>query len=345
MKYALEEDLLLKRFLLGELSEGERGELEERLFADPAYFKQFRAAEDELTDEYLYGDLDADERERFESFFLTTPERRESFRVAKALKQYIAKNADEAALSGAATLTDTAAPSGTHARAEAAHVPRPEKRSFFDFLRVPALRSSLAAAVLIVAVGGLWFLVRTSLRERPDPTLKANTSDPRPTPTQLAQATPEQSNRGPIAPPTPPENSNGDATNKDGGVRAPKPRRTHSRVASFAIFLSTQVRSEDNENDSNKVNIPANASVIELRIPLTVDSHRDRYRVALQTDDGELVKSWPNLKPAKGRGKEGPTLFVNIPASTLTQQNYRLLLATADGHPISIRPFKVTRQP
>lgn len=338
MKYALEEDLLLKRFLLGELSDGERGEIEERLFADPSYFRQFRAAEDELTDEYLYGDLAADERARFESFFLTTPERRESFRVAKALKQYIAKNADEAALSGAATLTDAAAPSGTNARADAAHVPRPEKRSFFDFLRIPALRFSLAAAVLIVAVLGLWLLVSTSLRERPDPTLKANTSDPRPTPTQLAQATPEQSNRGPIAPPTPPENSNGDATNKNGGVKTPKqPRHAPLRFYTASILPGGPVRGGDG---GNEVKVPADADIVTLRI-LLVNDDGDRYRVTLQTDEGERLKSWANLKPSKG--KTGKTVIVNVPASTLTQQNYRLILAPNDAT-ISIFHFKVTRQ-
>lgn len=339
MKHALEEDLLLKRFLLGELSDGERGEIEERLFADPAYFRQFRAAEDELTDEYLYGDLADDERERFESFFLTTPERRESFRIAKALKRYIAKNADEAALSGASTLTDAAAPSGTNARADAAHVPRPEKRPFFDFLRVPALRFSLAAAaVLIVAVLGLWLLVRTSSRERPDPTLKANTSDPQPTPTQLVQSTPEQSNPGPIAPPTPPENSNGDATNKNGGVKTPKqPRRARLRFYTATILPLVSVRGGDG---GNEVNVPADADVVTLRIRLGTDGG-DRYRVTLQTDEGERLKSWANLKPFKG--KTGKTIIVNVPASTLTQQNYRLILAASNGDPSTFH-FKVTRQ-
>ncbi|HEV7892237.1 MAG TPA: hypothetical protein VGP08_16440 [Pyrinomonadaceae bacterium] len=341
MKHALEEDLLLKRFLLGELPEGGRGEVEERLFSDPEYFRQFRAAEDELTDEYLYGDLDADERERFETYFLTTPERRESLRIARALKQYIAKNATDAALAAAATLTGAAKLSDTNARADA--VPRREKSSFFDFLRLPALRFSLAAvAVLIVAVG-LWLFLRTTVRDKPDPTLKANTSDPRPSPTQLAQSTPEQNdNRAPIAPPTPPENPNGDAV-KDGGVRTPKPpRQTHSRVYSFLILPLGQVRGEGDENDANEVNIATDAGTVNLRIPLIADSGRGLYRVTLRTDAGKRVKSWGNLKPADG--ETGRTVSVNVPASTLTQPSYRLVLAAANGSTISTLHFKVTRQ-
>lgn len=330
MKHTLEEDTLLKKFLLGELSHVERGEVEERLFADPEYFTRFRAAEDELTDEYLYGDLDAAERERFETYFLSTPERRESLRVAMALKQYIAKNAH----APAAELTDTAA------RADAARAPRPEKRSFFDFLRAPALRFSLAAAAVLIAAAGLWLLLRTTRRDRPDPALQANTSAPRPTPTQeVAHATPDQSNRGPIAPPTPPDNSNGDA-NRDGGVKPPKPpRQAPSLVYSFLILPLGQVRGE---GDGNEVNIPSDAGAVNLRIPLLAAPGRGRYRVTLQTDAGTDIKSWANLRPAEG--DTGQTVSVNIPASTLTRQSYRLLLAAQPGDTIGTFHFKVTRQ-
>lgn len=340
MKHALEEDLLLKRFLLGELPEGERGEVEERLFSDPEYFRLFRAAEEELTDEYIYGDLDAGERDRFERYFLTTPERRESLRVARALKQYISRNAhaaDAAELGDAATLADT------NARADAARVLRPEKKSFFDFLRAPALRFPLAAAAVLIVAVGLWLLARTALRDKTEPTLQANTADPRPTPAQVAQATPEQRDRTPVVQttPTPADNSNGGAS-KDGGVKPPKPpRQTPSRVYSFLILPLGQVR-DDGGGQQNEVSLPADAGVVKLRIPLIADSGRRRYRVTLQTDAGKRVKSWPNLKPA--RGETGRTVNVNVSASALTQQNYRLVLAAANGDAVGTFHFKVTRQ-
>ncbi|HVF67065.1 MAG TPA: hypothetical protein VM914_05355 [Pyrinomonadaceae bacterium] len=338
MKHALEEDLLLKRFLLGEASDVERGEVEERLFTDPEYFRQFRAAEDELTDEYLYGDLDADERGRFETYFLTTPERRESLRVAKALKQYITKNAHAPAaeLADAAELTDASA------RANVVPASRPEKKSFFDLLRLPALRLPLAAAAVLLAALGLWLLLRTTARDKPDPSLKANTSDTRPTPQEIAQATPAQGDPTPVVPPTPAENSNGDA-NKDGNVKPPKPpRQTPSRVYSFLILPLGQVRSDGRENDVNEVSLPADAGTVNLRIPLIADPARGRYRVTLQTDAGRRVKSWANLTPAEG--DTGRTVNVNVPAQTLTRQNYRLVLAAQSGGIISTFHFKVTRQ-
>lgn len=333
MKHALEEDMLLRRFLLGELPEGERGGVEERLFADPEYFRQFRVAEDELIDEYLYGDLNDDERESFETYFLTTPEHRESLRIARALKQYISKNA----AAPSAELADASALTGANARADAAL--RPEKSSFFDFLRIPALRFSLAAAAVVIVAVGLWLLLRTTQRDKPDTPLQANTSDPRPSPTQFAQSTPEQVNRAPITNTTPVVNSNGDGV-KDGGVRTPKPpRRTASRVYAFLILPLGQVRGDGEENE---VRLPADARAVNLRIPLIADSGRGRYRVTLQTDAGGNIRSWANLRPAES--DTGRIVSVNVPASTLTQQNYRLVLASATGDTISTFHFKVTRQ-
>ena len=337
MKHALEEDLLLRRFLLGGLSQDERGEVEERLFSDPEYFRQFRAADDALTDEYLYGDLDADERERVETHFLNSPERRESLRVARALKQYIAKNAH----APAAERDDTSAPSDAPARADAAHVPRRGKSSFFDFLRAPALRLSLTAAAALIVALGLWLVLRTSPQDRSDPRLQANSPDARPTPREVAQSTPGPSDRGPIVPPTPAENSHGGA-NGDGRVRPQKPPRpTPSRVYSFLILPLGQVRG-DGEGDDNVINVPADAGAVNLRIPLIADPGRGLYRVTLQTDAGGRVKSWADLKPSEGA--DGRTVNVNVPASALKQKSYRLTLAAANGAAVGTFHFKVTRQ-
>ena len=343
MKHALEEDLLLKRFLLGELPEGERGEVEERLFSDPEYFRLFRAAEEELTDEYVYGDLEAGERERFERYFLTTPERRESLRVARALKQYISRNVPAPELAGAAGLDSAATLADTQARADAAHVLRPEKKSFFDFLRAPALRFSLAAAAVLLVAVGLWLLTRPAPRDNSDPSLQANTSDPQPSPQEVTQVTPEQNNSVSVVQttPTPAGNVNGD-TSKDGGVKPPKPpRQTQSRLYSFLILPGGKVRDEGG-GQQNEVKLPADAGVASLRIYLSADSGRGLYRVTLQTDAGKDVKSWADLKPA--RGETGRTVNVNVPASALTQQNYRLVLAAKNGVTISTLHFKVTRQ-
>lgn len=328
MKQLLEEELLLKRFLLGELSQGDQSEVEERLFSDPEYFKQFRAAEDDLIDEYLYEDLDAGERERFEKYFLTTPERRESLRVAGALRQYIFKN-------GTAAVAE---------RTDAAPAPRAEKRSILDLLRVraPALRFSLAAAAVLIIAVGVWLLVRTAPGNEPSPPLQANTAPAGPAPPEVAQGGPGQGNQGPITQP-PPARNGGVNAEKGSGVRPERPpRHAPARVYSFLILPLGQVRGE---GETNEIKPPADAGVLNLQIPLIEEAGYRRYRVALQTDAGREIKTWGNLKSAEGEA--GQTVSVAVPAKSLGQQKYRLVLSGVPdgGEPrvISTLYFKVTK--
>jgi anti-sigma factor RsiW len=88
MKPIVQDDITIRKYLLGELSPAEQSEVEERLFLDGEYFQQLLMAEDDLVDDYVYGELSPDERERFDNHFLSTPERYESLRIAQALKKY-----------------------------------------------------------------------------------------------------------------------------------------------------------------------------------------------------------------------------------------------------------------
>jgi len=77
----------VQRFLLGDLSEQDRVELEERIFRDDAFYQQVLALQEELADDYAHGNLSADDRRRFESYFLRSPRRRERVGFATALSR------------------------------------------------------------------------------------------------------------------------------------------------------------------------------------------------------------------------------------------------------------------
>src|SRR5215212_4438237 len=66
----------LKRYLLGELDEEPRLEIEERLVMDPEFFELLGPSEDELTEEYVEGVLSPAERIGFERHFLINEDRR-----------------------------------------------------------------------------------------------------------------------------------------------------------------------------------------------------------------------------------------------------------------------------
>ena len=75
----------MRRYLLGECSEGEQSTLEEAYFADPRLFDAVTKAESALVDDYVRGRLSPDVRRRFEQVYLADPRRRERVRFAEAL--------------------------------------------------------------------------------------------------------------------------------------------------------------------------------------------------------------------------------------------------------------------
>jgi hypothetical protein len=77
------------QYLLGELSEEEKVQFEERYFSDDRVFEELLAVETELIDSFVKGELPETRRERFQSFYLNSPERRERVQIAKCLMEGI----------------------------------------------------------------------------------------------------------------------------------------------------------------------------------------------------------------------------------------------------------------
>src|SRR5216684_4936082 len=79
----------IRRYLLGQLSDGAGEEMERDLLANEEIFAELLIIEQELTDEYVNGGLTPDERANFERHYLATPERQEDLRFAQALNRYV----------------------------------------------------------------------------------------------------------------------------------------------------------------------------------------------------------------------------------------------------------------
>lgn len=73
------------RYLLGELSEDEQAELEERYVDDPRIFDEIARAESDLVDDYVRGKLAPEARERFERVYLAHSRRRDRLKFVEAL--------------------------------------------------------------------------------------------------------------------------------------------------------------------------------------------------------------------------------------------------------------------
>ena len=93
MSSTKEREELSIRYLLGDLSEKERTNLEERFFADDAEFQEMEIAEGELIDRYVRSELSATDRQQFERMLRTSPRLLERVEFARILA--LAKNDPE----------------------------------------------------------------------------------------------------------------------------------------------------------------------------------------------------------------------------------------------------------
>lgn len=76
---------LATQFLLGELSEEKRREVEERFLSDTAFFEELLAAEDALIDEYISGTLSEEQKLRARALFDSSPEQRQKVEFTSQL--------------------------------------------------------------------------------------------------------------------------------------------------------------------------------------------------------------------------------------------------------------------
>lgn len=80
----------VRRYLLGQMSEGEEGRIERGYLGSDEALEELRAHEDELIEDYLAGALEPAERDRFERFFLASPARLERLLFVRSLHDRVA---------------------------------------------------------------------------------------------------------------------------------------------------------------------------------------------------------------------------------------------------------------
>jgi len=85
MEKNIHSDLVLKQYLLDELSGPDRDQIEREYLADKEFFDQLLAVEDDLVDDYVSGELTPTERDRFERKMIATPRQREKLTQARLL--------------------------------------------------------------------------------------------------------------------------------------------------------------------------------------------------------------------------------------------------------------------
>jgi len=135
MKNDLNNEKLIARYLLGELSEEQQVAIEDRAFADKEYLASVTAVENDLIDEYVRHELSETDRRKFENRFLASADRRKRVEFAKALARVPERTVQRGSW-------------------------RESLYAFVSGLN-PVAKVALAAAMLLLVIGGAWLLTET----------------------------------------------------------------------------------------------------------------------------------------------------------------------------------------
>lgn len=295
---SLEQEKLIRQFLLGEVSQTERERLEELLFTDEEFSSQVEAMEDELIDEYVLDGMGAPAKEMFRQHFLITPERRERLEFAIAFQRAMGElNPPNRAATADAT---------------------PSTISPLLWLFRPRMAAVAFGALALFAcvLALLWF----GNSRTPEQPLATHPETPSPTFTGSIENPPETNGKKPDA--------NANELAQDDGKRnlPPKPKViSEQRTFPAVVLFSGVMRTEG--KGLKQISLPANAK--GLRLELIVDDgvgqEETSLEAELQNGDGEALSGFQNLKTLS---KPNGNRFVSftVPAERLPAGDYQVVL-------------------
>lgn len=353
MKQTVPDEDLIKRYLLGELSEDARQQIEERLVsADDDFYEKYLSVEDrvedELIDRYVGGEMSERERERFDRIFLSTPRRFEKLRLNESLHDYVntPKPNPQTHSPPLPAATPTDRPGVDEAGPLLANAALAHSRGWF---------APIAFALMLVAAvcAGLLYLKAGRLEKElaelqaqpqpqptPDESLQRELSNLRAREDELTQALRRAQEQLAVAE----QRQSSSETRVREDVQA-KTRPSPAKVLTLALGL-INIRGEGSA-PTNTLRLTPDTTGVRLILGLdTIDpaDYRD-FRAEVSVKGGAVVWSRAALR-ATGRGE--PRVTLTILASRLSGGDYvaRLSGRTKDGglSLIGVYDFHVTRE-
>ena len=250
------DDVLARRFLLGQLSPEEQGRIEELAFEDRDTFMFLESVENDLIDEFIQGDLSTDEEEHFKKHFLSVPGRRNNVAISEVMQQHFDKVAD---------------------------VPGEKEFSFPGWFKLQSawLQISLtAAAALVLIIFAVWIFNRVWEARQPTP-IQAGIDKPIAIPNAEFKVSP-------IVQPTA---SPAQAENKPKAAPTPEKQKRSAPYAVLVPFAST--RSEGGQSLKLSPDTPIMMIELALTTPRSFNTYE---AALIENDAGTMLKRWSNLK-------------------------------------------------
>lgn len=300
----LNNENLIARYLLGELSEEQQMEIEDRAFADKNYLASITTVENDLIDEYVRNELSGVERQRFEKKFLASPERRKRVDFARALAGVMSEEVVSKKIV-----------------VEKSSSWRDAIYAFINGL-TPTARIAFVSAVPLLLIGAGYLSIETLRLRRELTDLRAASQAQRDAQQQAlklerrrneelnAQLNQEKQQREQTDESLRELSEAGDAVN-------PAPRPV---IASLTLLPGL---SRGGDNNPSLV-LPENARLVRLQIGIDPEEQYKKFAVELRTLAGRQVWTRENLNARNLRGARAVGL--TLPAAVLKSGEYELRL-------------------
>jgi hypothetical protein len=316
MPPALLDELTIRRYLLGDLPEEDRLEVETLLLEDGAAFDQVASVEDELIDEYVRGGLSASERSNLESGFLSSRQGALLADLSRNLDLYASRRSS----GGWRSLLRNRL-----------LVPLQEK------IAVPRYTLALASLAILLIFGGLgWYIGRIQNRS------VANIAEQE----LREQLTREQARGDELSGKLAREQQLRTSAEQElaalrSGNRNDLPESPHADETLIALLSPGSTRGQGTRN---KVDLKDSTVRVSLQLDLAGDSH-DSYQVSI--NDGHVQQVLADGLHGKRVGGRN-VVTVNLPASRLVPGDYAIVLSgqgpNGQYEPAETYSFKVVRK-
>ena len=290
---------LCEQYLLGELSDSARQQLEEAYFAEDELFERYLAVKDDLIDSYSRGELSAEQRRQFEQHFLSSAARAKGVDETRELIKTVTSHHNKEATAGA---SENRASFG-------------EWFSAFGFK--PMVWRIGFATLLLVVIAVAWIVVRQrNARLSPEESAQQT---PTPTDTVVTTQSPQLSPSSNI------ENISPTPTPQPQLAVKPSPEPSSAQIASLVLI---PVNSRE-PGSSNSLVVGPDTKAVRLTLVFG-GGGANRFEVLVRTVDGQQVLRRGNLN-ATSNG-QGTSVTVTFDSSLLKRQDYIATLNTRQSN-------------
>lgn len=310
MKEEMDNEGVLVRYLLGQVSEEEQQQIEQRAFDDDESYRQLLEVEDDLRCAYARGTLPLAQKELFEKRFLIFADERKRVTIARdmiaELRQAPVEDAWKVASIQAVRKTDRSL------------------LSWFFGSGTPAMRFAMAAAALVVVAGVIWLLFETAQLRNEINRLRAERAA---TEQQVDQRSAEErARREQLDKQLGEERDRRAQLEQELARREEQPDEQSARPAVITLFLAPG-RFRGGGETKRLVLAPA-VRQVRVRLELTGDVSSS-YRAVLMNSEGNEV--WTRTALRARRAGARPFTSFSIPARILAEDDYELKLTGLDN--------------